>query len=162
VEKPLWTHYRIAAFRSARFENLVFSIQIIRLLLTCQIQVYVWLGLRRVKTWWRMRRSVCSQIGDVSSTDLLPSYQNLICVITTVSALRINARGVHVQFCILIKVTQTNCGKEKKSRLFYRQKEVFQLSFKYESVFIPVVPTWSTGHPWYASFHFSFLFLDNR
>jgi hypothetical protein len=24
--------------------------------------------------------------------------------------------------------------------------------------FIPVAPTWSIGHPWIASFHFSFLF----
>jgi hypothetical protein len=32
----------------------------------------------------------------------------------------------------------------------------------YLSVFIPVVPTWSIGHPWNASFHFSVLILDDR
>jgi hypothetical protein len=30
----------------------------------------------------------------------------------------------------------------------------------YLSIFIPVVPNWSIGHPWNASFHFSF--LDDR
>jgi hypothetical protein len=27
---------------------------------------------------------------------------------------------------------------------------------------IPAAPTWSIGHPWNASFHFSFLILDSR
>jgi hypothetical protein len=32
----------------------------------------------------------------------------------------------------------------------------------YLSIFVPVAPTWSTGHPWNASFHFSFLNLNCR
>jgi hypothetical protein len=30
-------------------------------------------------------------------------------------------------------------------------------TFGWFGLFIPVAPTWSMGHPWNASFHFSFL-----
>jgi hypothetical protein len=32
----------------------------------------------------------------------------------------------------------------------------------YLSIFVPDAPTWSTGHLWNASFHFSFLHLGSR
>jgi hypothetical protein len=36
------------------------------------------------------------------------------------------------------------------------------ISSFYLSIFIPLTPTWSTGHPWNASSHFSFLILVSR
>jgi hypothetical protein len=32
----------------------------------------------------------------------------------------------------------------------------------YLAIFVPVAPTWSIGHSWNASFHFSFLILDSQ
>jgi hypothetical protein len=78
--KPLGTYCKIATFRGAGFANLAFSIQIIWLLLTCPMRGYVWLRLRginhllSVKLWRWMRRSICAQIGDVSSFDLLTFF----------------------------------------------------------------------------------------
>jgi hypothetical protein len=37
----------------------------------------------------------------------------------------------------------------------------FYTEFIYPSLFL-LLPLWSIGHPWNASFHFSFLILDSR
>jgi hypothetical protein len=36
---------------------------------------------------------------------------------------------------------------------------LLHLNYLLLSIFVPVAPTWSIGHPWNASFHFSFVIL---
>jgi hypothetical protein len=45
---------------------------------------------------------------------------------------------------------------------FRKKRPVSESKVNLLSVSIPVAPTWSTGHPWNASFHFSFLILVCR
>jgi hypothetical protein len=50
--------------------------------------------------------------------------------------------------------------------LIYRSLSITNLSnmslINLSNLSIPVVPTWRIGHPWDATFHFSFLILDSR
>jgi hypothetical protein len=57
---------------------------------------------------------------------------------------------------ILVHMQHVVRKYEASFLLFYRLRSI------HLSLFIPVAPTWSIGHPSTALFHFGYLILDSR